>query len=253
VCARRPPPTQVGRLLTVRSLGHKLNEITKGKPAQASDKLPAQTDQSTPAKWAVAQVENRIAERALDQMKTPRPQFAMEEPIAADNLHIAETHSRAAETVKQQIERKELLTADEFCEMLKTDTDWLESALDECRVFAITGPSGRSYYPAFYADPMIRREHIERVTLMLALLHPRSQYLFYTTIRTPQGETPLDALRAGRLDEVTAAALRAADDAPRRIPSIAEVLVGESWPCQAPPRHVPSESFADVLNGAKPR
>jgi len=177
----------------------------------------------------------------------------MAEPIAADNLHIAETHLRAAQMVEQQIERKELLTADEFCETLNAETDWLESALDECRVFAITGPNGRSYYPAFYADPTIRREHVERVTRALALLDPRSQYLFYTTVRTPQGETPLDALRSGRLDEVITAALRAADDAPRRVPSIAEVLVGESWPPIAPPRHVPSESFADVLSGAKPR
>jgi hypothetical protein len=177
----------------------------------------------------------------------------MAEPIEADNLHTIEAHLHAAETVKQQIERKELLTADEFCTALKTDTDWLESALDECRVFAITGPSGRSYYPAFYADSIISREHVERVTRMLALLHPRSQYLFYTTVRTLQGETPLDALRAGRLNEVITAALRAANEAPRRVPSIVEVLVGESWPPNVPLRHAPSESFADVLNGAKPR
>jgi hypothetical protein len=181
-------------------------------------------------------------------MKTPRSQAPPAEPIEADDLQIAETHLRAAETVKQQIKRKELLTADEFCDVLKADTEWLEFALDECRVFAITGPSGRSYYPAFYADPIIKREHLEQVTRMLALLHPRLQYLFYTTVRTLQGETPLDALRAGRLNEVITAALRAADDAPRRVPSIAEVLVGEPWPPKAPPRHVPSESFADVLN-----
>jgi hypothetical protein len=197
-------------------------------------------------------VENRIVERVFEQMKTPRSQVAMAEPIAADNLQIAEAHLCAAETVKQQIERKELLTAEEFCEVLKVDTDWLEFALDECRVFAITGPSGRSYYPAFYADPLIRREHVERVTRMLALLDPRSQYLFYTGVSTPQGVTPLDALRAGRLDEVITAALGAADDAPRRVPSIVEVLVGESWPPKVPPRHVSSESFADVLNGTKP-
>ena len=64
--------------------------------------------------------------------------------------------------------------------------------------------------------------------------------------------TPLDALRAGRLDEVINAALRAAADAPRRVPSIVEVLAGESWPPKAPPRHDPSQSFADVLSEAKP-
>lgn len=181
-------------------------------------------------------------------MSTPRSKVPTAECIAADDVQM-----RAAETVKLQIESKELLSLNEFCEVLNADTDWLEAALDECRIFVITGPGGHSYYPAFYADPAIDREHLEQVTRMLALLHPRSQYLFYTTVNTSQGETPLDALRAGRLDEVITAALRAADDVRRRVPSITEVLVGESWPPKAPPCHVPSESFTDVLNGVKSR
>jgi hypothetical protein len=181
-------------------------------------------------------------------MSTPCSKLPTAESIAADDVQM-----RASETVKLQIENKDLLSLNEFCEVLDADTDWLDAALDECRIFVITGPGGRSYYPAFYADPTINREHLEQVTRILAPLHPRSQYLFYTTVTTSQGETPLDALRAGRLDEVITAALRAVDDVPRRVPSIAEVLVGESWPPKAPPCHVPSESFTDVLNGAKPR
>jgi hypothetical protein len=206
----------------------------------------------TPAEWAVAQEEERIAAKAFAQMETPRSQSPTPESIAAGDAHMAEAHVRAAETVKRQIESKELLTADEFCDVLEVDVDWLDDALDECRVFAITGPGGRSYYPAFYADQGVRREHVERVTRTLALLHPRSQYLFYTTVRTSLGETPLDALRAGRLDDVITAALRAAVDAPPRVPSIAEALAGESWPPTAAPRHDPSQSFADVLKGVKP-
>jgi len=203
--------------------------------------------------WEVAQEEERIAERAFAEMAKPcRRSTVTPESIAAGEAHLAEAHLRAAETVKQQIESKELLTADEFCDVLEVAVDWLDAALDECRVFAITGPGGRSYYPAFYADPGIKLEHFERVTRTLALLHPRSQYLFYTTVRTSLGMTPLDALRAGRLDEVINAALRAAADAPRRVPSIVEVLAGESWPPKAPPRHDPTQSFADVLKGAKP-
>lgn len=168
-------------------------------------------------------------------------------------MHLAENCLRIAEKVGQQIETKELLTAVEFCEALKEDIDWLEDALGECRVFAIIGPGGLSYYPAFFADPVIRREHIERVTRMLALLHPHSQYLFYTAAKTSQGETPLDALRAGRLDEVITAALQAATDAPQRVPSIVEVLSEDSWPPKNPLRHDPSESFADILHGVTPR
>jgi hypothetical protein len=167
-------------------------------------------------------------------------------------MDTAETQLRIAETIKQKIETKELLTANEFYEVLEVNIDWLEDALSECRVFAIAGPGGRSFYPAFFADPVIERDHLEHVTRMLALLPPHSQYLFYTTAITPQGETPLDSLRAGRLDEVITAALRAAADAPPRVPSIVEVLSGESWPPKTPLRHAPSESFADVLHGATP-
>lgn len=200
----------------------------------------------------VAQEEDCIAERAFEQMKTPRSQTTTPESIAAGNAFMAEAHLRAAETVRRQVESRELLSADEFCDALEVDANWLDDALEECRVFAITGPGGRSYYPAFYADPGIKREHVERVTRTLALLHPRSQYLFYTTVRTSLGETPFDALRAGRLEDVITAALRAAVDAPRRVPSIVEVLAGESWPPEAAPRHDPGQSFADVLKGEKP-
>ena len=207
----------------------------------------------TPAEWAVAQDEERVAAKVFAQMETSRSQSPTPESIAAGEAHMAEAHVRAAETVKRQIESKELLTADEFCDVLEVDVDWLDDALEECRVFAINGPGGRSYYPAFYADPSIKREHVERVTRTLALLHSRSQFLFYTTVRTSLGVTPLAALRAGRLDDVITAALRAAVDAPRRVPSVVEVLAGESWPPTAAPRYDPGQSFADVLKGAKRR
>jgi hypothetical protein len=203
--------------------------------------------------WDVAQEEDRIAKRAFAQMETPRSQSPTPESIAAGDAHMAEAQVRAAATVKRQIESKELLTADEFCDVLEVDVDWLDDALEECRVFAITGPGGRSYYPAFYAEPGIKREHVELVTRTLALLHPRSQYLFYTTARTSLGETPLDALRAGRLDDVITAALGATADTPPRVPSIVEVLGREAWPPKAAPRHDPGQSFADVLKGAKRR
>jgi hypothetical protein len=132
----------------------------------------------TREEWDVAQEEDRIAKRAFAEMKKPRGPTVTPESIAAGEKHMAEAHLRAAETVKRQIESKELLTADEFCDVLEVDVDWLDDALEECRVFAITGPGGRSYYPAFYAEPGIKREHVERVTRTLTLLHPRSQYLF---------------------------------------------------------------------------
>jgi hypothetical protein len=225
-------------------------------PRQLPDYLPADWPDNayipTRAEWEVAQEEDRIAARVFEQMKTTRAQEPKPESIAAGNAAMAEAHVRAAETVMRQIESKELLTATEFCDVLEVDADWLDAALDECRVFAITGPGGRAYYPAFYADSAIKREHVERVVRVLAPLSPRSQYLFFNSVRTSLDTTPLEALRAGRLDAVITTALMAAADAQPRVPSIVEVLAGESWPPKAPPRHDPGQSFADVLNGAKP-
>lgn len=226
-------------------------------PRQLPDYLPADwpdyAEIPTADEWAVAMEEERIAARAFHQMRNPRSQSPTPESIAAGEAHLAEALKKSAADIVRQIEKKQLLTAEEFCAVLEVDVDWLDEALYECRVFAITGPGGRSYYPAFYADPSLKRQHVEQVTRTLAPLSPLSQYRYYLSIRTSLGATPLEALRAGRLDEVITAAMRAAVHAPQRVPSVVEVLSDAPWPPIAPPQHDPSQSFADVLKGVKRR
>lgn len=225
---------------------------------QLPDYLPADWPDYAPiptrAEWDRAMEEDRIADAAFKRMREhPRSRLPTPESSAGGDAYMAEAVRQSAAEVVRQIESKELLTAAEFCDVLEVDADWLDAALDECRVFAITGPGGRAYYPAFYADPVIKREHVERVVRVLAPLSPRSQYLFFNSVRTSLDTTPLEALRAGRLDAVITAALMATADAPPRVPSIVEVLAGDSWPPKAAPRHDPSQSFADVMKGVKPR
>jgi hypothetical protein len=207
----------------------------------------------SPAEWAVAQEEERIAARVFEQMKTPRSQTTTPESIAAGNAHLAEAIKQGAAEVIRQIESKELLSADDFCAAVGVTRDWLSDALTDGRLFAITGPGGRSFYPAFYAEAGIERAAVERVTHVLSRLPPGSQYWFYSSIRTSLQATPLEALRAGRLNAVLKSAEMFAQDAPPRVPSIVDVLANDSEQSMLLPPHDPRDSFADSLNGVKPR
>lgn len=205
------------------------------------------------AEWERAVEDDRIVGEALEKaMENLRQQMTTPDSIAAGDAAMFEAHIRAAETIVRRIEGKELLSRDEFCEAAGVTCEWLSDALTDGRLFAIAGPRGRSFFPSFYADSSIERTDIERVARVLSPLHPTSQYWFFTSVRTSLHQTPLDALRAGRLDAVVASAQGHADGAPPRVLSVVEEIAGQSEPL-VPPRHDPSDSFTDVLNGTKRR
>lgn len=227
-------------------------------PRKLPDYLPADwpdhAEIPTRAEWDRAQEEDRIAELAFARMREYPPYTApTPESIAAGNAAMAEAYAHAAEVVVRRIESRELLSIDEFCEAVSVTRDWLSDALTEGRLFAITGPQGRSFFPAFYADAHIKRTDIEQVARVLSPRDPGSQYWFFTSVRTSLQATPLDALRAGRLDAVIRAAEMHVEGTPPRMLSVVEELAGQSGPLTVPPQHDPSESFTDVLNGAKSR
>lgn len=224
-------------------------------PRKLPDYLPADWPDHaripTRAEWERAQEEDRVAELAFARMREHPPSTSpTPESIAAGDAAMAEAYKRAAEVVVRRIESRELLSIDEFCEAVGVTCDWLSDALTEGRLFAITGPHGRSFFPAFYADARIKRADIEQVARVLSPRDPSSQYGFFTSIRTSLQATPLDALRAGRLDAVMRAAEMHAEGAPPRLLSVVDELAGQSGPLTVPPQHDPSGSFADVLNGA---
>jgi len=227
-------------------------------PRKLPDYLPADwpdhAEIPTRAEWHRAQEEDLIAEVAFTRMREHLPsRVPTPESIAAGNAAIAEAYARAAQLVVHRIESRELLGIDEFCEAVGVTRDWLSDALTEGRLFAIAGPGGRSYFPAFYTDTGIKRVDIEQVARVLSPRDPGSQYWFFTSIRTSLQGTPLDALRAGRLDAVLRAAEMHVEGAPPRALSVVEELAGQSGPVTVPPQHDPSGSFADVLNGATRR
>lgn len=225
-------------------------------PRKLPDYLPADWPEHaeipTRIEWDRAQEEDRIAEVALVQMRKRRPSTVpTPESLAAGDAAMAEAYARAADVVVRRIESRELLSINEFCKAVGVSRDWLSDALTEGRLFAITGPHGRSFFPAFYADARIERADIEKVARVLSPRDPSSQYWFFITTRTSLQTTPLDALRAGRLEAVIRAAEMHAEGAPRRVPSVVDEIIGQSEAGTVPPQHDPSAALTDVLNGTK--
>ncbi len=154
-----------------------------------------------------AEEEDRILQRVLDEARD-RPPSPMSTPesIAAGNAAMAEGRERAAETLARRIENEELLSADELRSALGIAQAEIDDAVVEGRLFACVGPDGQSYYPAFYTDAEVHRGALERVARALGDLPAASKFHFFVSRRTNLGETPLEALKRGRVDEVLEAA-----------------------------------------------
>lgn len=150
-----------------------------------------------------AVLESAALERALSKVHSGSTVQTTPESIRNGNESIAAAYAQAPAQFQQRIDNKQLMTAGEFCDALGVNVDWLDGALQDGRVFALTSPSGRSYYPAFYADVDLVRADLERVATLLSNLPPLSQYTFFYRNWTQLGaKSPLEALRDGGLENV---------------------------------------------------
>lgn len=147
--------------------------------------------------------EDRMLQRLLDDAsnRPPRP-MSTPESIAAGHAAMAEGRERAAETLARQIENKELLSAIELRSALGIPQAEIDDAVDSNRLFAFVGPDGEHYYPAFFAAADMDRASLELVAQELGGLPAASKYHFFVSKRTNLGDTPLEALYRGRVDEV---------------------------------------------------
>ena len=147
--------------------------------------------------------EDRMLQRLLDDAsnRPPRP-MSTPESIAAGRAAMAEGRERAAETLARRIESKELLSAQELRKVLGVTQAEIDDAVASNRLFAFEGPGGERYYPAFYAVAEMDRASLELVAQELLDLPAPSKYHFFVSKRTNLGETPLEALKRGRVDEV---------------------------------------------------
>jgi len=113
----------------------------------------------------------------------------------------------SAAALQRRIDRKELLRPKEFQDALGISRQAINDAVKTRRIFAILGPAGDDYYPAFFADQGLNRREVEKVAKVLEGVPALSKYHFFTSESTYLGSvTPLDALKKGRLAEVLIAA-----------------------------------------------
>ena len=159
-----------------------------------------------------AAIEDAAVARLLSLVPPKSTVMTTPESIALGDASIAAAYRDAPAQFQERIDRGELITAAEFCEALDVDVDWLSKALHDGRVFAMTGPDRRNYYPAFYMAPGVNCSDIEMVVQVLSRVEVISRLTFFYRIWTPLGSTPLEALREGRLDDVIKLAIWFVDD-----------------------------------------
>lgn len=133
------------------------------------------------------------------------------EPTAEQARANAQVMSRlrrdSAAALQRRIDSKELLPPREFQQALGISRQSINDALKTHRMFALLGPAGENYYPAFYADGDLNRRDVEKAAKALGRLPAASKYHFFTSKLTSLGSlTPLEALKRGRLDDVLVAA-----------------------------------------------
>jgi hypothetical protein len=181
----------------------KLNESSarlNAAPIQGKVKKPAHAEQAQHQDALVSGVLARALEEGAESVSC-----AEQEHANAEVLSWLRRQSAAA--LQRRIERKELLPPKEFQNALGISRQSVNEAIKSRRMFALLGPSGEYYYPAFYADGNLNRREVEKVAKVLGDLPAPSKYHFFTSKSLFLGVvTPLQALKKGRLEDVMIAA-----------------------------------------------
>ena len=100
---------------------------------------------------------------------------------------------------------EQLLTSTAFLAATGLKKERLSAAVAAGRIFCIIGPDNLDYYPAFFADRSAYiRQCLRNVCLSIRNLSACAKYEFYITDSRwlRGGGTPLEAIRAGRVNEV---------------------------------------------------
>lgn len=126
--------------------------------------------------------------------------------IRVGDAAVAQAETVAAAITAARIAHGELISSGELQRALDVKRQAISNAVKTKRLFAIVGPSGDNYYPAYFADETLERRKLEQVAKALGSLPAPSKHHFFTSKSSVLGETPLQALRKGREAEVLAAA-----------------------------------------------
>ncbi len=152
----------------------------------------------------VVQAALHAARRGAHEL-SPAP-MTTAESVAAGDAAMAAAQTNSLAGMRARIASGELIGSAALQGALDIKRQALSNAVKAGRLFALTGPSGENYYPAFYADPGLDRRSVESVAKALGTLPGAAKLFFFTSKSTLLQETPLAALRKGRLAEVLTAA-----------------------------------------------
>lgn len=96
-----------------------------------------------------------------------------------------------------------LLTSSEICSQLGITRQALSKAVTGMRMFYLDGASSAQWYPSFFVrDKELRRE-IETVSVALGELSGPMKFQFFSSPKhSLHGQTPVEAIEAGRVDDV---------------------------------------------------
>jgi len=190
-----------------------LRDVTRALANEIDELLLAEERQVLPATHNLDELERahhedivleQVLASARRRVGTP---MSTPESIRRGEELIAQAKQNAAATTAARIASRELISAMDLQQALGVTHHAVNIAVKAQRIFAIVGPSGKNYYPAFYADPTLDRQSVEHVSAALGSLPGPSKLYFFTSRFTSLQETPLDALRKGRKAEVLAAAV----------------------------------------------
>jgi hypothetical protein len=160
--------------------------------------------------WKAALREDRVVNLAIARAREGPSLMMMptQDSISEGERILRMARARSCALMRSRIKSGDFLTASEIKERLGITRFGLKVATELGALFAVIGPRGRAYYPAFFCDKEIGRQVLEPVTLELAGLPGSSQYHFFTNRQCwLGGMTPLEALKAGRVEEVKRAAV----------------------------------------------
>ena len=195
----------LAELVTLRDVVRELaSQVDRIVPSNDSNALSDAPDSDELER---ARREDAVGKKVLNSAgRRGRMVMAPPTSIRQGNESIARRKENAAATTAARIANHELISSGELQRALDVKRQAISGAVKAKRLFAIVGPSGENYYPAYYADPTLDRRTLEQVSKALGSLPAPSKHHFFTSKSTTLQETPLDALRKGRQAEVLAAA-----------------------------------------------
>lgn len=157
---------------------------------------------------AAADEEDGIVARALAETSGHAATLELTERTIKENAAVLDALQKGSSTAMQRrIDQEELLPSKQFQAALHISRQSLSEAVKAGRMFALVGPSGENFYPAFFADPELDRRSVEKVSKSLGALPAPSKYFFFTNPSTVlDALTPLAALKKGRVADVILAA-----------------------------------------------